>query len=225
MARIPGPGILSFSRWRWPALLITWWNSRCCGCGIAERGSGRQRMFWLPQLEMQSAWPGLDIILLDEIGIPIRAPGAGTGDRGHGVGADGNAVCDSRAGSFGASAGGVESSGSRARGRRTGTAGLDRAPVLQPPDCRGKNHVATAAAANESAARLAGAGGAEPGADAGNDSGCNRAERACCRTEHKAAGIGRGIDGASRNHGNPGGSGAGAKSSGECEPGDFTEDQ
>src|SRR5580692_7059769 len=55
---------------------------------------------------------------------------AGAGDCGDGVGADGDAVRHSWAGSGGASAGGAGSGGSGACGGGTGPANVDRAAVL-----------------------------------------------------------------------------------------------
>src|SRR5579863_3450293 len=133
-----------------------------------------------------------------EIGFPIRDAGFGAGDRGHGVGTDRHALRDSRAGGGGASAGGADSGGSRTGGGRAWTAGVDRAAVLQPADSGRKNYVATAAAGDQGATRMAGASRAEPGADASGDSGCHGRERTCSGVEYPAARAGRGFDGAGR---------------------------
>jgi len=66
-----------------------------------------------------------------EIGNPICVLGAGSGDRGDGVGADGNAVCHSRSGGCGAAADRTVAGGSGAGSGGTGTAGFDRKAVLQ----------------------------------------------------------------------------------------------
>ena len=89
----------------------------------------------------------------------------------------------------------------------------------------GQNHVATATAGEQGAARVAGASGAESGTDAGNDSGCDGRERARGGIEYPAAWAGCGFDGAGAGSRHPSRSGAGAESHGERRAGGGTEDQ
>lgn len=60
-----------------------------------------------------------------EVCNPICVAGAGAGDRGDGVGADGDEVCDSRTGGCGASVDRACAGGSGAGGGVTWTANLD----------------------------------------------------------------------------------------------------
>src|SRR5208282_6728400 len=160
-----------------------------------------------------------------EIRLAICDARAGAGDCGDGFGADRDAPGHSRAGGCSAAAGRTVSGGSGANRLGTRIADVNRAAVLQPADSRGADHVATAAAGDEGTARLAGAGGAEPGADAGRDSGCDGTERTRGRVEHSAARAGCGFDGGSAVAGDSGGSGAGAEPVGERDAGAGSEDQ
>src|SRR5580700_1489663 len=95
---------------------------------------------------------------------------AGAGDGSAGLRADGDAICDSRAGSCGAHPGGTFAHGGGASRVRPWPAGSDRAAILFSANSRGADHVAASAVGNESEAWLAGARGAEPGTVAGGDS-------------------------------------------------------
>jgi len=160
-----------------------------------------------------------------EICNSICVAGAGVSDRGDGVGIDGDAVCHSWARGRRASAGGACSGGSGAGGGGPWTANFDRAAILQSANSRGENHVATAVAGNEGAARLAGTSCPESRTNAGNDSGCNGPERARGGIEYPATRARCRVDGAGAGPRHPGRSGTGAESDGERDAGHGTEDQ
>src|SRR5271166_927128 len=145
---------------------------------------------------------GLSELENHEIHFSICGAVSGAGYRGDGVGIDRHAVRHSWPGSRGTGTGGADTRGGGAQHRRTWTANVNRAAVLQSADSGGPDHVAAAAAGDEGAARMAGSRCAESGTDARGASGCDGTERARGGVEHSQARVGSGIDGGGGDGGN-----------------------
>ena len=160
-----------------------------------------------------------------EIYLPLCNTGADSCGRGPSLCIDGNAFCNSRAGSGGARYRWTYAGGGGTICCRPRITDRRGAALLQLSNSRGTNHDAAAAAWDKGSQGMAVARGAESGNAAGGNSRCYKPKRARGRMESSSPRIRFGVDGHDAVSWNASRPGIGAESAGQRESSGRAKDQ